>query len=84
MNIKKHDQIKICQKYVRHIKVFWNNKNKIQEVFQKICVADPFSTINQPIDKLKKLYFPGYNRFFTSEAFFISIAEFVDACDIPC
>ncbi len=61
-----------------------------QRVLQKFCVADLFSTKNQQMDfKPKNLYSLGYNILFDiiaipSEAFFISIAGFVDACGIPC
>ncbi len=61
----------------------------VREVIQKFCVSDPFSIKNQQMDfKPKKLYLPGSNLFFDmiailSEAFYLLIDEFVDACGIP-
>ncbi len=51
--------------------------------------SDPFSAKNQQKDlKPQKFYSPGYNLLFEiiaipSEAFFVSINEYVDACGIP-
>ncbi len=62
---------------------------QLRGVLQKFCVANPFSAKNQRMDlKPKKLYSPGFNLLFdiiavSSEAFFISIDEFVHACSIP-
>ncbi len=58
-------------------------------ILQKLCIADPFTAKNQQMDlKPKKLYSTGYNLLFDiitipSEAFFIWINEFADACGIP-
>ncbi len=53
------------------------------------CIVDPFSAENQQLNlKSIKLYSPGYNLLFNiiaipSDAFFILMNEFVDACNIP-
>ncbi len=72
------------------IKVRQNHSHKIWGVIQKFCIADLFSVKNQQMGlKPKKLYSPGYNLLFdlitiSSQAFFVSINEFVDASPIPC
>ncbi len=77
-------------------KVSWFSKKSwdyllgfYRRVLQKFFIADPFSAKNhQQMDlKPKKFCSPGYNLLFDiiatlSNAYFVSIAEFVDACDI--
>ncbi len=57
----------------------------------KVLLRSTFSAKNQQIDlkRKKPLYSPCYNPLFyiitiPSEAFFISIDEFVDTCSVPC
>ncbi len=73
-----------------HVVFYLGDAPKIQGLFQKFCITDPIHLKkNQQMDiKTKKLYSPGYNLLFNiivipTEAVFVLIDEFVDACGIP-
>ncbi len=88
---KNPEEIKKIRTYLCDVsfkKVLWIFQHT-RRVLREFCITDQFSIKNQQMDlKPKKLYSLGYNLLFNviaipNVAFFISIAEFVDACGIP-